>query len=202
MKSREETIAQCRVGYLSDTAQIVDGIDFDYDLQTAILNAPEGQFTPLGRVACELLGTEIFIGIKKRGDERRALREIAIAETLIRANPELRSALPLFAACATSFDNPIGVLTEDFSEGGLVKVEEDKHRVRPFTPPWDLPTEFHKRVSEALGGIFCAEAFGHMSAVLEDKTVLVDFDDIAYLEDLKVMEEVLVYAELANAVVI
>ncbi len=179
-------IEQCPVGYLRDSAEIFAGFDLNPDLQRAIADAPYQEFTPLGDIWCETLGDVVPVGIKKRGtfvSPDRALDEIAIAEALLRRDEGLRSAIPLFTMGLTDGSRTVGILTEDFSQNGQHIVEEDKHRVPVFSrSAQDMPTDFHSRVYEALRGNIYAEAFGHMSSLVCGRTVLIDFNEIAFTD--------------------
>jgi hypothetical protein len=179
-------IEQCPVAYLRDSAEIFAGFDLNEDLRRAIVDAPRQKFTPLGEVWCETLGNTIPVGIKKRGthiEPDRALDEIAIAEALLRGDGSLRTAIPLFTIGLTDGSRTVGILTEDFSHNGTQVCEEDKHRVSPFAKnAQDMPTGFHKQIYEALQGNIYAEALGHMSSIVCGRTVLIDFNEIAFID--------------------
>jgi hypothetical protein len=155
-------------------------------LRRAINDAPYQEFTPLGDAWCETLGDVVPVGVKKRGTfvaPDRALDEIAIAEALLRRDESLRSAIPLFTIGLPDGSRTVGILTEDFSQNGTQACEEDKHRVSSYArSAQDMPTDFHRKVYEALEGNIYAEALGHMSSIVCGRTVLIDFNEIAFTD--------------------
>jgi hypothetical protein len=175
---------QCSVEYLRDSARIVAGLSVDGGLTAAIRNAPYKEFTPLGKVWCATLDNDVFVGVKRKifADPNRPLNEIAIAETLIRNDPSLRSALPLFTLGINDDKGIFGVLTEDFSQNGKLEVEEDKHSLGEYPSLKDMPTDLHRRVYEALRGNIYPEALRHMSSLVCGRSVLIDFNEIAYTD--------------------
>ena len=92
-------------------------------------------FYSAGVVDSIVIGKPIFVGIKKRsaefsdtGDYLTRIRfenELAIISAISNNFPELTEKLPLFYGVLVNKQGvAIGILTEDFSEGGLHKVRE------------------------------------------------------------------------------
>lgn len=176
---------ECTVQYLKDSRAIVNGIDFDQDLINGIINAPPGQFTPLGSRESSAAG-EVFIGVKKRGlpfKSRRHLHEIATAETLLRADAGFHRHLPLFTLGVTDGLDEIGILTEDFTENGRYELDETPRRVGPLKPL--LPNMPEKIVAlraaivEALDNRVDPTSLNRSFGAVCGKLVLFDFDEIA-----------------------
>lgn len=189
------SLAECSVEYLNDSAEIAAGLNIDEGLWRAMRDAPSRQFTPLGNVWCGTLGSEIPIGIKKRGTRtrpERPLDEIAIAETLIRNDPTLRSHLPSFVIGVSGVGlsgrttpgglHLLGILTEDFSRGGALEIKEDTNHEYEYWCNTGEPN-LHQRVRKALGGVVYGEAFSHMSAIVPLLgPVLIDFNEITFTD--------------------
>jgi hypothetical protein len=196
--------AECPVGYLRDSVEIVSSLAFNGTLQQNILRAVPEEFTPLGAFYCDALGDELFIGIKKRNRFKveRPVHEIAIAETLLRGDAALGTNLPIFTVGITDGDQFIGTLTEDFSQNGRYDLWGERVvRVPIFCRnPAEIHSELHRQVYRALNGNICPEPFGHMSALVLDRSVIIDFDEIAYFDREpveQVMEQVNPYRHFA-----
>lgn len=160
-----------------------------------IVNAPTRKYTPIGELWCDQLECGIFVGIKKRMEvsSDRPLHEVAVAEALLRGDPNLRRAIPCFTIGVVDKNGPIGLLTEDFSANGLYDLEESVTKIPVFAHgPQDIPEGFHRQVFEAIGGQVYANAFGRMAAVVCRKSVLIDFDEIVQDDHASVRE---IYAE-------
>lgn len=91
-------------------------------------------FATLGSFPSAVLGREIFLGIKEYRNyisnilriEQRALLELATIATIAEHIIDIRDDLPgFYALLRGAEDRPIGILMEDFSEDGRLRVTSE-----------------------------------------------------------------------------
>ncbi|MEO6761019.1 MAG: hypothetical protein ABI220_01420 [Candidatus Saccharimonadales bacterium] len=168
--------------YTHESNKVVDSLLITEDLKKSILNAPRGKFTSLGYVESRLDGIVLPIGIKKRGDSLRTIRELAVADCFVDSGSiSLAAALPIFSIGVTYDGSAVGVLTEDFTRNNTAKLIEDRYMIPGLgLSRSSMPSEIHMDMYDALGGVVYPEAMNHTTAVVEGRAAIIDYDDIGY----------------------
>lgn len=183
--------------YSSDCLDAFDLLSLDPDAVSGILEAEHGRFTAIGGVS--LADMPFPAGIKKRSAyeaRTRVARELYFADRLLTAFPSRSSSLPMFtfAVKNEARGRYVGMLTEDFTQGGSRLLDETRNSFglsyRRATRE-DAPEGLHRDVYDALAGAVYNEAFRHMIGFVFDREVLIDFDDVAYpaREDVEAYEQ-------------
>jgi hypothetical protein len=141
-------------------------------------------FVPIGEVA--LGGDDMLVhaGVKNRGfsSVKRVAEEMYVGDLLLAHKAALVEALPMFTLPISDGDRDSGILTEDFTQTGNVRLDERREnfpiigRVHRF----DVPEGLYRDVYDALDGKVYREAFRHMMGWVGHREVMVDFNDIGH----------------------
>src|SRR3989344_1882947 len=110
-------------------------------------------FTSAGHYQSSVLGNTLYVGLKEYNDpeqrksstEDRALGELHCVRTVAEQLPHLEAELPVFyGTLLDSEGKPVGIVTEDFSQGGRYEVrsmvkdkEEFPNELRGIFPDID-----------------------------------------------------------------
>lgn len=185
-------------------------IEVDEKLTSKIREASPSEFTPIGTVALGGDDFAVHAGIKRRiavhytSVAERVAREILVGDELLTHKPQRVQSLPAFVIPVFEKDGKsVGILTEDFTEGGIQHLEEDYWRFGTFrTERKDIPEGLTLDVYDALEGQVYMEALGHTQGRVGSSgvEVLIDFDEVP--DNSIVKEKIGPYEEFAQAIAI
>ncbi len=170
------------------------------DVTARILEVSTATFTPLGGIA---LGGDpdliVYAGLKTRQPDsvKRVAQELFLGDQLLLHREGRVNSLPLFTLpVAGTGGDDLGILTEDFTQDGTKKLDEQYLQFSGIGVERErVPEGLYSDVYDALGGNVYSEAFGHMMGWVGHHEVLVDFDDVA-TPPAKVLDR---YEEFAEA---
>lgn len=139
----------------------------------------------------------------------RWANEVFLADKVISKSPETQNAFPLLTLPVCELDNDwwkgLGILTEDFTEGGkkvLYEYEGRRYRGKRISRDLIIAQETRSAlelcVYEALNGRVNPEAFAHMAGFVGTREVMIDFDDV----DIPSQEDLKPYIDLAHELVV
>lgn len=184
------------------TSQCIDAaklLEISPGLCEGIRTTPFCTFRSLG--AASLAGCEVFVGFKTRLDghhpAHRWAREAILADTVMSRFPDTIHAFPLFTlpVIAESDDGrKRGLLTEDFTQGGKVALEEYRRNYSFYVRGSEIQSLLEKKVFDAADGSVYREAFQHMAGSAGGEEIMVDYSDVLFPTE----EEITAYEEIGR----
>jgi hypothetical protein len=170
------------LAHFEDCTDIVETLELTDEQRATLVEAPQGAFTPIGIGHVAVLELDLALGIRKRGGDNlpeTVARGLVTAGKLLAEVPALEPRLPLFSAVVRGEDGQeIGLLTQDFSNGGETALQKEFFPV-PDMGPIPKPTPLHGLVHDVLGATkLDRRVYSRMTAVTADwqsSRVLVDF---------------------------
>ena len=139
---------------------------------------PKTTFVSIGSYDSACMGRRVYVGLKKslvqnKSMSDRAPVELAIINRIHREFPHLADELPLFYGALFKTDECLGIVTEDFSEGGRYRVE-DVFDTPFLAHPNQVPMELQRLFGEENDEYDLAR----MAFMVNGRRRLGDFDNI------------------------
>ena len=171
--------------HFEDCTDIIASLRLADEQRSRIREAPANAFTPIGIGHIAVLELDLPLGIRKRQGGRlqeRVARGLVAAGKLLAHAPAMEGTVPLFSAVVLDENGqPVGTLTQDFSNGGSTPLRKELFGI-PIMGPLKQPTPLHAVVHDALGPVnIDRKAFGSMSAATtgwEPTRYMVDYETL------------------------
>jgi len=169
--------------YIERNRVVIAEIGRDLRLQKGelIRTGSHARFTPVGNYNSALLGTALHVGLKenpnRQGEhlKRCAARELALIRLVEQSAKHLLPEFPIFyGVLENAAGEPVGVLMEDFSQGGRYKVEDvTRSSIKPI-----LDIEVPKELETIAGRKIDNYDLATMCFMVNGQRRIGDFDEM------------------------